>query len=171
MSSVAEQTTVGEAVDLLKDWIRGRGDADRIYGPGDDRTLEMMDATGVNEARREYGRNRCHQTSIDGTFGKYQFLLASVFMNTTAHQVGGYVGTITPIQHGFALFRVDNTLTMYSFFYHQSWAPRKGEHTRGDGIPYMSDIGQHFWWVEKIDCTCHESDPPYGEIPWIERHR
>jgi RHS repeat-associated protein len=151
-------STVDDATSIFWDWLRGNGQADRTYGPGDERTEEMKHAVGVLDAKRRYIANHCQTTAINGIFGFHEFVAATYSLSATQHQVGGYSGTITPTHNGFALFRIDNKLSLWSFFYHRSWVPKN--HPRGTPIfqgagptKRMGDITQHFWWVEKLCCT------------------
>ena len=83
---------------ILNDWLTDQGPTDRTYGPGDPRTQQMMHAPGVNAAREEYIRTHCQSTRIIGNFGFWGSVRAG--FNATRQQVGGYLGSTTPVQHG-----------------------------------------------------------------------
>ncbi|MBU1398347.1 MAG: hypothetical protein KKH85_05585 [Proteobacteria bacterium] len=123
---------------LFADWVTGQGDKERHYGPNDRLTLDMQNAKTVQLAREEYqGKEMVrYENGIDALF--------SSGFNPGQQQVGGYRLTLTPNPDGTVHFRIDNDLSLWSFFYHLPFMPLNID----EGL--FRNIHQTIEWDEKI---------------------
>lgn len=100
--------------------------------------MDMQSAPGVQKAREEY-----QGIEMDRAVG---FGLSEVLaggLNPGQQQVGGYHLTLSPNPDGTVHFKIDNDLSLWSFFYHIPGMPLNKE----EG--YFRNIHQTIEWDEK----------------------
>lgn len=130
---------------------------DRVYGPNDIETQEMMHSPGGEKLRDAFYKNHCKTVRrINyGTFEAYWDTVANPFTadwSNTAAQVGGFGGAVGLNNgDGTVTFVIPNTAGTHSFFLHL--VP---DITSPTGP--MHNIEQTFVWTETIDpgrnCGC-----------------
>ena len=131
-------------------WTTGTGDEYREYGPEDIQTRNMMDSSGVNEARsRFYAKNsgKCSESWESETYD-YQFGLNGLWragLDPTEQYVGGYTVQVTSQPDGTVKYEVENRTSLPSFLYHLPGIPDYG---RSD-FQFAGNMFQTYTWTEQ----------------------
>jgi hypothetical protein len=151
----ASGTTWGSNIEFLWEWWWELGSANREYGPNDFRTKELSGSAAAAYLREEYIKNGCKDITIKGygtLRGFWDTGMRPWEWGSTATQIGGFVWSAINIGNGKVRFRVYNTASLYSLFYHLPGMPHK---ERGSSwFPFGGNIQQKFEWTESISCDC-----------------
>jgi len=133
-----------DAVNMLGEFISGRGPSDRYFYEGSTQVEQLRDAPGVRQARglacESFRRGEDPRVRLAYDFGLIG--LASAGWNPTRQFVGSYVVRVVPGQKGTMTFIVRNATSMTSAAYH-----RVGSWERDYFAP-GGTIRQSYVWME-----------------------
>jgi len=130
------------------DWVLGRENRNRSYGPDDIETQEMMRSVAAQKMREEFKTSG--KSSITFTYKTAEAALDTLLnpftadWSSTSAQVGGFGdATIVDNGDGTVTVTIKNVAGTHSFFYHvvQNVPWGKGP---------LSNITQTFQWTESI---------------------
>ena len=133
------------------DWVLGRGQRTRNYGPNDTETQEMQKSSGAQVVRNLFYQKGCKTVTDVGYGSAHAFEDTVTSPGGTPFQVGGFAGASARNNgNGTVSFDIPNVAGTHSFFYHI--VPDRSSPTGP-----MSNISQDFRWTEPIDsnhCGC-----------------
>ncbi len=148
-----------EVLAWFGEWLNGKGEAFKAFGPGSNAASDMKNAPGVNKARAFFrAKNksvRCCKDLSSVRNYKTTFGLAGLFaagFNSTQQFIGRY--RIDIFVSGCKKnrceidFELTNTTSFKSFLYGigPSW--------HREEFRFMGNVTQVIWWTEEYDAKC-----------------
>jgi len=146
------------------DWLLGTGSKHRNFGPNTNQARDMMDAPSVIKARDFYRQKYANSLSclcspkmnfngsnvIDyiGKFKVWEFLEATINLDTTEHFVGSYDINIYGRADGKVSFFLNNKSSFTSF-----WEGIPPSWSRNSFGP-MGNMTQTIYWTEMMKKNC-----------------
>jgi hypothetical protein len=143
---------------MALDWLLGTGPKHRNFGQETNQARNMMDAPSVRKARRYYERKyaikslscSCSPMNFNGynvidyigKFKVWEFLEATINLDTTEHFVGSYSINIYGRADGKVSFFLNNKSSFTSFWY--GIPPDWSRNTFGP----MGNMTQTIYWTE-----------------------
>jgi len=118
--------------DFFTDWWFERGSPNRKYPPGGPENQEMQNSAPADYMRNEFKAGGCQDIGRAGYGTIRAYFETFTAPCSTPFQVGGFVWSAINVGNCNVRYRVYNTASLYSFFFHIPGIPHK---SRGGSFP------------------------------------